>query len=304
MGFQCAGCGNDRFEEFFRGRDRLQGGTEYFTLWRCLVCGTVFQYPQPPKNRILKYYPEDYLAYTPEQATGLLARWSSSYGISKQIRAVLKKAPSRGKVLDVGCGEGGFIAGMNKRGWSAYGLEINPRIASVVHRRHGLDIILADSLDQAYASATFDLITFWDVLEHLSDPRLGLREAARIARPGALLILSLPNPDSLEAHLFGSSWAGWDLPRHLWLFPSSVLRRILNEEGWHVQEIRTFRGRNWLLAQTIGIWLADKPMNPRLKKIIKVFLGSWMGKIILLPYFSLIEMLKKGSIMVFFAQKR
>jgi SAM-dependent methyltransferase len=226
-GLKCIGCGEDHFELFLKSKDRLQGGREYFTLQRCLACGTVFLYPQPSRNKMLEYYPEDYLAYTPSQGSGTFARWSLTYGVAKQVRAVLKRAPGPGKVLDVGCGGGGFLSGMVKKGWQALGLEINPRIARKVRRDLWLDVILADSLDQAFTASTFDLITFWDVLEHLSDPRRALKEAARIARPSAQLILSLPNPDSLEARWFKFSWAGWDIPRHMWLFPRQVINNML-----------------------------------------------------------------------------
>jgi len=301
---KCIGCGENQFEVFLESKDRLQGGSEYFTLQRCLTCGAVFLHPQPTRNKTLEYYPEDYLAYAPSQASGIFARWSLIYGGAKQVGAVLKRVSGPGKGLDVGCGGGGFLSGMAKQGWQAHGVEINPRIAGKVRRNRGLDVILADSLDQAYASSTFDLITFWDVLEHLSDPRRALREAARIARPSALLILSLPNPDSLEARWFRYSWAGWDIPRHLWLFPRPVVNKMLEEEGWRVLEMRTFRGRHWLLVQSLSIWLQDKQLHPLVYKILIVVIRSWMAQLLLLPYFTIIEKMNKGSIMVFFAQRR
>jgi SAM-dependent methyltransferase len=141
-------------------------------------------------------------------------------------------------------------------------------------------------------------------LEHLSDPRRALEEAARIAQPSALLILSLPNPDSLEARWFKYSWAGWDIPRHLWLFPRPVLKRLLEEEGWQVLEMRTFRGRHWLLVQSLSIWLQDRQLHPLIYKILIAVFRSWLVKFLLLPYFIIVERMGKGSIMVFFAKRR
>jgi SAM-dependent methyltransferase len=253
---------------------------------------------------MLEYYPEDYLAYAPSQAPGIFARWSLTYGVNKQVKEVLKRTSGPGKVLDVGCGAGGFLSGMFKQGWQTHGMEINPRIASKVHRNLRLDIVLADSLDQAYASSTFDLITFWDVLEHLSDPRRALEEASRIGRSSGMLIISLPNPDSLEARWFGHSWAGWDIPRHLWLFPRPVVTRMLEEEGWKVLEIRTFRGRHWLLLQSLSIWLQDRNLHPLVYKILMAIFRSWIVKSLLLPYFVVVERMGKGSIMVFYAERK
>lgn len=260
-------------------------------------------FPQPDVDELAALYPEDYVPYTPARATGLQRRLLD-YGVAKQVRVVLRHSPGpSGKALDVGCARGDFLAGLRRHGWQVQGLEPNSRIATLARAVHSLQVVEADFMHNNYAGETFDLISFWDVLEHLPDPPAALREAARIARPGALLVISVPDPDSLEARRFGAAWAGWDLPRHLWLFPKDVLRRLLEAAGWKVQVVRHFRGRHWLLLLSLRLWLEMRSVAPVWRARILGLLGSWPAHLLLLPYFAVVEKLGKGSIMVFFARR-
>ncbi len=303
-GLTCIGCGVERFQQFLQGPDRLQEIEGNYTLWRCPECGTFTLHPQPSPERNLDHYPADYIAYQPGQASGKLARCSSAYGAYKQVRFVLQRNPEPGWALDIGCGTGDFLAALRKHAWSVHGLEINRRIARYTHEQRGLNVIVGDSLAGAYASHSFDLITFWDVLEHLADPRQALREARRLARPSALLIIGIPNPESLEASLFGPYWAGWDIPRHLWLFPRRVLVHLVEEAGWEFQEVRYARGRHFLLSQSLRFWLQDRRLPISLSRLLLEGINSWGARALLLPYFSVVERFKASSSLVLFARRK
>jgi SAM-dependent methyltransferase len=209
-----------------------------------------------------------------------------------------------GRALDIGCGGGEFLSELRKQGWSVYGMEINTHIATFAHNQRGIDMIAGDAHELAYAKNTFDLITLWDTLEHFKDPRRALNDASLVARPSALLVVSTPNPDSLEARWFGPYWAGWDIPRHLNLFSRSTLTWMIEEEGWSVQEVRYFRGRHWLLAHSLRFWLQDKRLPQILYKFSVAFINSRLMQALSLPFFMVVERLKLGSIMVFFARRK
>jgi SAM-dependent methyltransferase len=150
----------------------------------------------------------------------------------------------------------------------------------------------------------FDLVTFWDTLEHLPNPREALSKARESARPSGWLALTVPNPDSVEARLFGQCWAGWDIPRHLWWPSPEGLSRLLNETGWAVQEAICLRGRQWLLARSIQLWLEASGLPVRLRNGIVVAARSWPAKVLLWPYFLVVERLKRGSILAVFAKRK
>ncbi len=287
-----------------RGGDRAHRRPGAYTVYRCRACGTVFLWPLPGPEAFGELYPEDYVPYGPAVLTGL-QRWLYDYGVDKQVRAVLREASGQpGRALDVGCARGDFLAGLRRRGWQVQGLELNGRIAAEARARNGLAVDEADFMHNRYPDAAFDLVSFWDVLEHLADPPAALREAARIARPGALLVISVPDPESLEAGWFGPAWAGWDMPRHFWLFPQAVMRRLLAEAGWEVQAVRHFRGRHWLLVLSLRLWLEARAVAPGLQRVLLGLAQSAGARVLLLPYFEIVERLGRGSIMVFFARRR
>jgi SAM-dependent methyltransferase len=183
-------------------------------------------------------------------------------------------------------------------------VEINRQAAAHARETTEGEIFVGDLLEAVYTDHTFDLVTFWDTLEHLPDPRQALREAARITRPSGTLVLSLPNPHSLEARLFGPCWAGWDVPRHLWWFPQSALVQLLDETGWSVQEFICLRGRHWLLTLSLRFWLEDRSLSPTLRQGILAVFRSLPVQALLWPYFAVIERVRLGSIIVAFAKRK
>ena len=79
---------------------------------------------------------------------------------------------------------------------------------------------------------TFDVITMWHVLEHVSDLQGQIRELERILRPGGLLIIAVPNYKSYDAKFYSEYWAGYDVPRHLWHFSKKSIERIFSNNSF------------------------------------------------------------------------
>jgi SAM-dependent methyltransferase len=165
------------------------------------------------------------------------------YGLRKRCRAVARHVCSGGRLLDVGCATGTFLAEMqHQRGWSVMGLEPARHAARYAHDEEGLSV-LAGVLNQApLADQSFDAITFWDVLEHVYHPRAVIAEAARLLRPGGVLVINHPNIESLDRRIFGRYWMGYEVPRHLYLFPTVLLRRVMSEYGLSEVERRCLYG--------------------------------------------------------------
>ena len=103
---------------------------------------------------------------------------------------------------------------------------------------------------------------------------------------GATLVVSLPDPNSLEARVFGKYWAGWDIPRHFYLWPHSALTRLLAECGWEPEGSICLRGRHWLLALSLRFWLQDQGVIvQRLGRYVPRFIESLPARVLLWPYF-------------------
>lgn len=135
------------------------------------------------------------------------------------------------KLLDVGCGNGNFLAAAEKVGWRGTGLEPDPVAASIAKAR-GCQVIQGNIEDFHPSKKAYDAITLDHVLEHLHDARLVLSKLkAALANDGVLVSVT-PNPGSLVARIFGVSWYGLDPPRHLHIPSASGLTALFHEIGF------------------------------------------------------------------------
>jgi SAM-dependent methyltransferase len=137
-----------------------------------------------------------------------------------------------GRLLDVGCGDGAFLARAEARGWTAIGLETSPEAAARA-RTAARGPVFCAPLEQAALPGDLDAVTFWDCLEHLVDPAAALRRVGARLRPGAVVAITMPNAGGAESRLWGPRWAYLDLARygHLHHFTPRSLRRLLERAG-------------------------------------------------------------------------
>ena len=173
---------------------------------------------------------------------------------------------------------------MKERGWEALGIELNEQAAVYARDRMGLNIITGNFLGADLPSHYFDVITLWDVLEHLPDPLPVLQKLSKIIRPGGLLVLNLPNPESWEARRFGPLWIGWDLPRHLNLFPLPLLSSLLEKVGFNHPTIKSLTGNFFVFKFSLGLLLDEKISKwPASSKVLKILLNSPLSRLAAFP---------------------
>jgi SAM-dependent methyltransferase len=159
--------------------------------------------------------------------------------LNNAIRLRELRDVATGRLLDVGCGKGRFLAAARDAGWQVLGVEFSPTSAAAARLAHGVDVVSGDFLE-APLEGDFDVITMWHVLEHLPDPAAAIGRAAELLRPGGRLVVSVPNVDSLQARLGGERWFHLDLPRHLFHFGPRSLSAMVGRAGFHVTRIGHF----------------------------------------------------------------
>lgn len=137
-----------------------------------------------------------------------------------------------GRLLDVGCGDGAFLARAEARGWTVMGLETSPEAAARARAACRGPVVCAP-LEQASLPGELDAVTFWDCLEHLASPTAALRQVGARMRNGALFAVTMPNAAGAESRLWGPRWHYLDLARygHLHHFTPKSLRRLLERAG-------------------------------------------------------------------------
>lgn len=303
----CDLCGSDDTDLVFEERDYLHRIDGTFRLVRCRQCGLMYLNPRPSPEEMARYYPEDYAPHQPVDGhPSVIARLEYWYGMYKPCRAINARTYGKGgRLLDVGCSTGRFLDAMRRRGnWEPYGVEISANAARCARERLGLDVFVGTLHQAHYPDRFFDAVTMWNVLEHLHQPRATLVEIARIAKPGSLLAISIPNPDCIEARLFGRYWAGFDAPRHLYIYSRQTVKKVLALTGFEVEQIRSFSGRHHVLALSVGHWLDQAIASDRLRRLLKRAISSFGARLLTFPYYAVASRLNQNSVMTVFARRK
>jgi 2-polyprenyl-3-methyl-5-hydroxy-6-metoxy-1,4-benzoquinol methylase len=249
--------------------DRLFGCPGKWAMWECRACGIAFLNPRlrpdtigeayltyythrvAPKphtlrvrfrNVVIRAYARRHLGL----GSGLHLKWADwivkrrlprmCEGLLADYRYLPR--PWRGAVLlDVGCGDGGFMRRVERLGWRAVGLELDPKACAVASARK-LNVTRGAVPDTGLPAQSFDVITLHHVIEHVHDPRAVLHELFRLAKPNGRIILTTPNRRSFGADLFGRSWRGLEPPRHLVLFTPDALVKAVTDAGFVRPEVQ------------------------------------------------------------------
>lgn len=228
------GAGGGRFLTAF---DPASGGP--LRLVRCEACGTARLSPRPGDAVLRRAYDAAYYGAPGRKFVGPVARAVARFQ-GGRARLASGYLPPGGRVLDVGCGTGGFLLDMQRRGYRAEGTERSAESAARVPPAPGLRIHVGDLLALDLPERGYDLVTMWHVFEHLAEPAAAAARVGRLLVPGGALLLSLPNADAWQARLFGRHWFHHDPPRHLFGFGPRSLARLLDACGFRVERIWTF----------------------------------------------------------------
>lgn len=168
-------------------------------------------------------------------------RWMSGLKKEADIERWMALADEPvGKVLDVGCGGGRFLARMKKRGWKVEGTDFDHNAAQKVTQKYGIKTHVGDLPECGLNADDYDAITLNQAIEHLYDPKATLAECYRLLKPGGLLVMTTPNPRSIGAMLFGQHWRGWEAPRHLFLYSVDALQQLSVQAGFMVMKADTY----------------------------------------------------------------
>lgn len=300
----CVICGGTRFVKVFQGRDRLHGLPGEFTLGECKTCGLLTVHPRLSREESANYYPDDYISYPQaiEDEPSWFRRLDRGYGIRKRCQPILKRVRTPGKILDIGCATGVFLNGMRRYGWDCYGVEPSAHAAEYARNRFGLNITNGYLDDIEFPEGYFDVITLWDVVEHLPDPLQSLKKIRYLLKPGGWLVLSLPNTLAWERYWFKEYWAGWDIPRHYNMFSPQTIGLLLKKCDFKTMEIKSFTGRHGALVISISFLLSDSRLSLRAKKTILDILQSFPLRVLTLPFYMVADAFNRSTIMTVFAQ--
>ncbi|MGL4420825.1 MAG: class I SAM-dependent methyltransferase, partial [Gemmataceae bacterium] len=274
--------------------DRLQQveGTRDFL--RCSRCHSVVIDSIPHDHELESLYPSVY-SFQPNVAKSqsLLKQWVAAlehrlfFGLQYQFqaRAVLNAvghSSARGKrLLDIGCGRGLRLLEFHKLGFQSVGLDVLPEVVESIKRDLNLDAVCVDAsqLDAHFDPSTFDVVTAFQLIEHMPNVAQLIATIYRVLKPGGLIGIAVPLVDGVHARLFGDRWIGvTEAPRHISLPTQQGLLTLLGNAGFESPRVRAdeFLNCSGVLAMSLlpAVSLTHAYGQSRLSAILPRLFGA------------------------------
>lgn len=273
----CNLCGSDdwllRFPATLDGDEQLDLGVFRCTstgygrhpqIVQCRYCSYVYANPRWVTDELLHAY------HTVEDETYITERTGRELTFSRHLQALEKVVgPARDRrLLDVGAYIGVFVEVAREAGWNACGVEPSAWAVREAKKRN-LPIVEGTQETLRAADGSFDVITMWDVIEHVADPAAELARSYRLLRPGGVIAVHTMDVESVAARLLGGRWP-WLMEMHIHYFSRRTLAQMLQKQGFEPL---------WCGAQ--GRYLRLGYLATRLEAM-NAWLGRWAAGLVTL----------------------
>ena len=149
---------------------------------------------------------------------------------------LIKRHKEKGSLLDIGCSVGFLLEEARNQGFDAEGMELNKKAVDIAASK-GFNVKRCMLNEAGYDSEKFDAVILNHILEHINEPNDFLYSIFKIMKKDGILVIGVPNHDSLVARLLKRNWYGWGMPEHLWHFDRKSLKYLLAKNGFIIKEI-------------------------------------------------------------------
>lgn len=238
----CPICDNKSFVPFLVCKDHTVSKKD-FNIVSCTACGFKFTNPRPLESDLGAYYQSaDYISHS-NTRKGLISKLYQrvrNYTLGKKLRLINKLNNGPGTILDIGCGTGEFLNVCKRAGWITKGIEPDAGARNYGISQYGLDVADEDAL-KSLTNASCDIISMWHVLEHVPHLNARIEEVKRLLKDKGTIIIAVPNCSSKDAVKYGSFWAAYDVPRHLYHFTPKDMRTLIDKHGMKVTQVLPMR---------------------------------------------------------------
>ncbi|MBI1761014.1 MAG: class I SAM-dependent methyltransferase [Acidobacteria bacterium] len=271
--------------------DKYNSSGEQYLVLRCRQCDLLYTRPLPTAAELHALYSSEFYG---ESVKPKLLSWDSIRLLLHQSvlrhrrKALLNRAP--GRVLDVGCGDGDFVAHLRPRGWEVHGVEFSAAGCKLA-RAKGVQVHQGELKGANFTDGHFDVVTIWHVMEHLADPLAEVTEVRRVLRDDGLLVIEVPNIGSPTFKLCRERWWLLDIPRHLQHYTPDTLQKLLQRAGFTPVYRQNFHLVDFALvfitlmewSQVLGprqgdhYFVTDFRQAPLHRKLLFLLLGSVVG---------------------------
>lgn len=239
----------------------------------CLRCGLAFSAPMPPDAELDRIYARVEDGRYVENLAARERTFRYNWG---RVRPLF---PPPRRLLDIGCHCGGFLKLARESGYDVEGLEPSAWSARYCRETLGIPVQEATIGASRYDPGTFDIITAWDVLEHLRAPGRDLEKLNALLRLGGKLIFSTLDVGSLYARVLGERWP-WYIDMHLLYFDETTLANVLREAGFHVARSLTYRH---IVTLDYVLYKLDALKMPG-ASAVRGWLPRWISGRVMVPF--------------------
>jgi SAM-dependent methyltransferase len=213
---------------------------ERYNFGYCNSCRVYSLNPFPDSRQLAQAYDESYYGFGDKKFNSSVEKVVNWFR-SRNAKQFAKRLPNKATILDIGCGNGGFLESLGKYGeFKLHGIEPPGKSGDRAASIKSLDLHRGFLKSTTYPNNYFDAIVLTHVFEHLPNPMEVLEVITNMSKIKGVLQIEIPNIDSLQYRLFKSKWLHLDPPRHLNMFPPKVLIKNLQNLGWEVESQRFF----------------------------------------------------------------
>jgi ubiquinone/menaquinone biosynthesis C-methylase UbiE len=250
---KCPICNSIQFSHFLSCVDHTVS-RETFNIVQCDSCGFKFTSPRPEEKDLGKYYKsEEYVSHSNTKKGFINSTYQQvrKYTLLKKLQ-LISKFYKTGSILDIGCGTGEFLNTCKTAKWNTMGIEPDQEARLMAIKNYNLDI-REESEMKNLPDSSFDIITMWHVLEHVPKLNERVEELKRLIKANGVVIIAVPNCDSLDAKIYKENWAAYDVPRHLYHFSPKDIDSLFKKHG-----LKTFRTLPMVFDSFYVSMLSDK----------------------------------------------
>ena len=224
-------------------------------------------HPQPTLEKLPSYYEfEDYISHTDGKRTAFekIYHFIKRKAIRDKVSLINSYQPLKGRILDIGAGTGDFLLECKNQNWEILGVEPNDKAKGIAI---GKGIKFADAIEKL-ESNSFDVITMWHVLEHVTDVEHQVAELKRLLKPSGTIIIAVPNFKSYDAKHYKEFWAAYDVPRHLWHFSKTAIEKLFDKQNMNLEDVKPM----WFDSFYVSL-LSEKYKTGKMNFISGFFIG-------------------------------
>lgn len=206
-----------------------------YTLYFCSLCSLIFTFPETKEPLRINKSRYD----SQEELDSRIANFAKEYQSAKNHVLAFMKYKKKGKYLDIGCSYGIALKAARDLGFDVTGIEPTKKASDYARKTFHVKIIQKTLEKSKLKNNTYDVVSLYDVLEHVPNLKIFLKEIYRILKPNGLLVIQSPNIESYAYSLLKISWNWLLVPNHLWHFSKKSITKLLGENGFNVINFTT-----------------------------------------------------------------